>query len=170
LLGLGCLVPGPWSPVYWLGLAFQAPSLMSVVLCLFWGAGQLRPGMAEPLDPAQRRVFWWLSTAGIALGWLLLLDTFAVLPFSLYATGFSPAAVGLTGVVACLPWVMLGAQHPARAVSLRLGTVLLLYVLLRLPSGNLWDALLDPLLWLLLQLGWLWHGLRRLSARAATRA
>ena len=38
---------------------------------------------------------------------------------------------------------------------------LALFALTRLPSGNLWDALLDPLLWLTLQFGWLFSALRR---------
>ena len=36
-----------------------------------------------------------------------------------------------------------------------------LFVTLRLPTGNLWDALLDPLLWVVLH----WMGLRWLWAR-----
>jgi len=52
-------------------------------------------------------------------------------------------------------------RQSARDVSLLLGAVLLLQVLLRLPTGNLWDALLDPWLWVVLQVGWLQHALRR---------
>lgn len=174
LLGLWSLLPGPLSPAHWLGLAFQAPSLMTTVLCLLWGGAQLRAGGGALFDPARRRALWPLAAVGIVLGWLLLLDTFAVLPVALYAEGFSPAAVGAAALAACLPWVIFGSRHPARAVSLLLGAVVLLFVLLRLPSGNLWDALLDPLLWLVLQLTWLLRGLRWLKARrpvaAATRA
>jgi hypothetical protein len=172
VLGLACLLPGPLSPAYWLGLAFQAPSLMTVLLCVCWSVDQLRAGeRGESVVPPV--TLHALVATGIVLGWLLLLDTFAVLPFSLYAAGFSPAAVGVAGVAACLPWVMQGTQPSARGVSLLLGGVLLLYVLLRLPSGNLWDALLDPLLWLALHGFWLWRGWRWFRARraaAATRA
>jgi hypothetical protein len=38
---------------------------------------------------------------------------------------------------------------------------LALFVLLRLPTGNVWDALLDPWLWLLLQADWLQRRVRR---------
>jgi hypothetical protein len=45
-----------------------------------------------------------------------------------------------------------------------------LYVLLHLPNGNLWNALLDPWLWIALQLAGLRQLVRRLSGRAPTRA
>ena len=38
---------------------------------------------------------------------------------------------------------------------------LLLYTLLRLPTGNLWDAVLDPLLWGWAVVALVRHGLRR---------
>lgn len=164
LLLLWTLLPGAVSPAFWLGLAFQAPSLMTALLCLVWVGTRLMPGWAWLPDRAPRRVLWPLAWAGIALGWLLLLDTFAVLPFQLYAFGFSPAAVAGAALAASLPWVVFGAQACARRVSMLLGAVLLLYVLLRLPSGNLWDALIDPWLWIALQMGWLARGVRRLSA------
>lgn len=171
LLLLWCLVPGPVSPAYWLGLAFQLPSLMTGVLCLAWLGAHLRrrrhAGAGHLPPPAWLRALVPASLAGVALGWLLLLDTFAVLPVSLYAWGFSPAALGLAALAAGLPWVRSGSPRPG---ALLLGVVLLLYVLLRLPSGNLWDALLDPLLWLALHGFWLWRGLRWLKARRAAAA
>lgn len=170
LLLVWSLVPGPLSPTYWLGLAFQSPSLMTTVIAVYWSVAQLRTSKGDVFGPASGNAWGGLAATGIALGWLLLLDTFALLPFSLYATGFSPAAVGLAGVLACLPWVMQGSQPSARGVSLLLIAVLLLYVLLRLPSGNLWDALLDPLLWLALHGFWLRRGLRWLRAWRAAAA
>ncbi len=168
------LLPGPVSPAFWLGLAFQVPSLMSTAICLASLLAIRRTGARRLSDPAQMRALQWAGLGGVALGWLLLLDTFAVLPVSLYAIGFSPAAVGVTALLASLPWMLFGPGHPWRVVSGLLGGVLLLQVLLRLPSGNLWDALIDPWLWLALQLGWLARGLRCVSAAlrgsAATRA
>lgn len=164
LLGGWSLWPGSASPAYWLGLAFQAPSLMSAVICLAWIGSRLKPGAVGWLNHDQRHALDQAGLFGIALGWLLLLDTFAVLPVSLYSAGFSPAAVGVTALAASLPWVVYGANHPTRVGSMLLGGVLLLYVLLRLPSGNLWDALLDPWLWVLLQGGGLLRLARRLIA------
>jgi hypothetical protein len=160
LLLLWTLTPGPVSPAFWLGLAFQMPSLMStaiaaLVLVFLWRdqADSLRAWVTD--SSAQRA-----GEAGVLLGWLLLLDTFAVLP----------ACV----LLAVLPW-MIWATHPgARRISLLLVAVLAVHVLLRLPTGNVWDALLDPWLWLLLQLSWLVRVVRYFMARwrasKATRA
>jgi hypothetical protein len=93
-----------------------------------------------------------------------LLDTFALLPMSLYSLGFSPATLGVLALLASLPWIFFGPHHPTRVVSILLGTVLLLHVLLRVPTGNVWDALLDPWLWIALQIGWLFFGVRRVNA------
>lgn len=153
------LLPGPWSPAYWLGLALQAPSLMTVGLGLWLGERQLRAD--GPFPPGQRRTLWGAAAVGGAWGWVLLLDTFAVWPVSVYAAGFSPVVVLLLAVAAGLPWMISGDKPGVGKASLFLGAVLLSYVLLRLPTGNVWDALLDPLLWLSLQLAWLWRGLCR---------
>lgn len=157
--------PGPASPAYWLGLAFRAPSLASAVLCLLWLWQQYKGGQGRESVYAATRI----QMLGLVLGWLLLLDTFAVWPISLYALGFQPLLLGAVTIAAVLPWVLLGGRMAWLACGV--GSVLLLFVLSRLPSGNLWDALLDP---------WLWAGLhlslaRRLRvkawrASAATRA
>lgn len=164
LLFVWTLIPGPVSPAFWLGLAFQIPSLMSTVICGVSLVLMMKTGSCSLSDPAQGRAFQWAGLGGVLLGWLLLLDTFAVFPLSLYSAGFSPTATGVATLVAVLPWMIVGPRHPWRVVSYLLGTVLLLFVLLRLPTGNVWDALLDPLLWIALQLGWLVHGIRRVNA------
>lgn len=165
LLFVWTLIPGPVSPAFWLGLAFQIPSLMSTVICGASMVLALTTGSCSLHDPARVRALQWAGLGGVLLGWLLLLDTFAVFPLSLYSAGFSPAATGVAALVAVLPWIVSGPRHPWRVVSYVLGSVLLLYVLLRLPTGNLWDALLDPLLWIALQLGWLVRVVRRVNAR-----
>ena len=179
-LSLGLLgvmfLPGPLSLAYWLGLAFQTPSVMSSVLAMQYLACLLRGQPCVPLTHSSSRALAVLSWVGIALGWLLLLDLLAVLPFpgSLYAWGFSPAVLATVAVLSALPWVMGGTRHGGAWVSGLLGAVLLLYAALRLPNGNLWNALLDPWLWIVLQLGWLLRGARWFKARhaptAATRA
>jgi hypothetical protein len=164
LLFVWTLIPGQVSPAFWLGLAFQMPSLTSTVMGLAGLALMFRTGSFSLADPEQMRALQSASLVGVLLGWLLLLDTFAVLPLSLYSVGFSPATLGLAALLASLPWVVWGPRHPSRVVTILLGVVLVLHVLLRLPTGNVWDALIDPLLWVALQIGWLVYGAGRLSA------
>jgi len=141
-------LPGPYAPVHWLGLAFQGPSVMAVLLCavdLVWrrtGSGRFREGPS----------FWsgaWLA-AGVLLGWALLLDTLALLPVSLYAWGFNAAVPALLVLLALLPWVLQGGSARQHSMSVLVVAVLGVYVALHLPTGNVWDALLDPWLWLYL--------------------
>ena len=146
------LIPGPLSVTYWLGLAFQLPSLMTVLM----GAGWLVAGLTrrktsvgsqnQRLDRVGLLGIW-----GVALGWLLLLDTFAVLPWSIYSFGFSTASLVVVSVLAVLLWAVKG-----KGIGLVLtATALTLFVATRLPTGNLWDALIDPWLWVVLQVVWL---------------
>jgi hypothetical protein len=160
-LALWTLVPGPVSPGYWLGLAFHMPSLTAMLLCA-WGLQRLLfargdgcAGVPSSLVQAPRPAWPWL-TLPVLLGYALLLDTFAVLPISLplYVWGFSPALlIGLV-VLALLPWVVRGGLAAGGvAANWIVPSALLLFAATRLPTGNLWDALMDPWLWLLL------HGL-----------
>lgn len=91
------------------------------------------------------------AVLGVLLGWVLLLDTLALLPVQWYAWGFSPVAPAVVFLVAMLPWVVWPAKLGNRVGVWLAPLAVMLFVLLRLPSGNLWDALLDPLLWLVLQ-------------------
>lgn len=147
---LWCLWPGPASPSYWLGLAFRAPSLLTLMLCATALLAWHRPAWQDSL-PLQGLRPW--APAWVLLGWVLLLDTLAVWPPSVYALGFAPATVGVVMLLAWLPWLLRGATQ--RPWALTLGVVILLHVFLRLPTGNVWDALLDPWLWLVLQFQWL---------------
>lgn len=137
--------PGPWSPTYWLGLAFQLPSLMSVGLCGLLLAGYLRQAAQPPVS----RPISSVHGLGILLGWLLLLDTLLILPFSLYRWGYSPAALAVLSALAVALWVW-RAKGVSRGAALLL-VVLALFVVSRLPSGNVFDAVIDPWLWLALQ-------------------
>lgn len=182
------LLPGALSPAYWLGLAFQAPSLAlllvaAVSLFIAYRSGPVSKAATETgardcaeakpvgIAPTGRAVDVAAIT-GIVLGWLLLLDTFALLPFPLYAIGFSTAAVAVVAIAVFLPWIVVGAREGGATVALAGAVITAVFVATRLPTGNLWDALLDPLLWLALQVGWLVRVLRRLRPRgpAATRA
>lgn len=143
LVALWTLLPGDWSPAYWLGLAFQAPSVLMVLVCAWWGGRVLRgaPGVARPATPMVA-----LLLAALVLGWLLLLDTLAQLPVALYALGFDAPAVAGVALVTLLPLLQAGA--PRRVSTWLAPLAVLLFVLLRLPTGNVWDAVLDPWLWL----------------------
>ncbi len=161
LVMLWTLLPGSTSPAYWLGLAFQMPSLMSTVICLAWFLNRVRSKQSPAFSIAgsQARVIKILTMFGVVLGWVLLLDTLAWLPVSVYAWGFSSAAFGAVAVLATLLWLMM------RSVGSVLPLIVLtLFVLSRLPTGNVWDALLDPWLWIALQIGWLINVARRLMA------
>jgi hypothetical protein len=176
-LALWAFVPGPVSPAYWLGLAFNTPSLTAMLLA-GWGLCWLLfdadtravlPSLhCEAVEPGATAAQWWQLWAWVALGYLLMLDTFAVLPLQIYAWGFSPFL--LLGLLALglLPWLLGGHALVRRVAPVWLAPVaMLLFAATRLPTGNLWDALLDPWLWLILQ--WLLvRGLyRRFRARTS---
>ena len=152
---VACALPGPASPSYWLGLAFHFPSALLVACCAMtiWIKGQrVAPYRVLPVG---------LALALLGAGAVLYPDSAGWLSLGLYARGFGPAAalagvlIGLAAVL-CVAW----RRRPEAAWAVLLS--LLLFAWCRLPSGNVWDALLDPLLWL-------W-ALFSLSARAiATR-
>jgi hypothetical protein len=150
------LLPGSASPAYWLGLAFQTPSLTSAGICLIWLVREMGiSNTPRSLTGKPLRALKMLAAAGIVLGWVLLLDTLALLPVSVYAWGFSSAALGTVAVLAALLGAVLGLRGPVLIL-----TVLALFVVTRLPTGNVWDALIDPWLWLAVQARWLVNGLR----------
>jgi len=150
-------LPGTASVSYWLGLAFKAPSLSSGLLGLFWLVKALRPSPPDATELAGPAP--WATALGwlaVLLGWLLLLDLLALLPVALYGWGFGTPALGAVCLLLLAGWMRWGAEPAAWSWLALPAVVLLLFVLTRWPSGNLWDALLDPLLWLGLQLRWLW--------------
>ena len=149
-----CLLPGPASPAYWLGLAFRAPSVLLTLLAASAVLRHYRPQAAWPVPLGPLRPW---ALVPVLWGWALLLDTFALWPVSLYALGFAPLTLAVLVLLGLLPWLLRGAG----SASMLLTAALVCYVGLRLPSGNVWDALLDPWLWLLLQLDWLRSKRRR---------
>jgi hypothetical protein len=162
------LLPGPWSPAYWLGLAFQTPSVTTVLLCaVLLYRGLTAYVMTDAMLRSSRNSLLAQTVMGVALGWVLLLDTFAVLPVQFYSWGFSPVAVALVALATLLPWAIClrGPLDPVAWAAPLAGAV---FVLLRLPSGNVWDAVLDPWLWVVLQVVVVrrWRG--RASYRYAT--
>jgi hypothetical protein len=145
------LVLSIWSwPLFMLGMAFQTPALLTFCLCL---------GSAwRSVSSSSHRLFYsarpvpvshWVWLVVSVLGGLLLLDTFGQV--SVYAYGFDPALAWL-GWLCALCWLMLAywfdlpAWHVHVAGSWLVATGL--FVFTRAPSGNVWDAWLDPWLWL----------------------
>lgn len=166
-VALWALWPGSASPTYWLGLAFQTPSLMTVLLC--WLGLILRawrkPAKRISRSGAQTLTLKIAMVLGITLGWVLLLDTLAWLPVSVYSWGFSAAACAAVAGLAVIIWAFGTGFTPWNtrhnvSFFLVLG-VTALFVLTRLPTGNVWDALLDPWLWLVLQVLAIRVGLQR---------
>jgi hypothetical protein len=139
-------LPGPYSSSYWLGLAFQMPSICAVLLsaALLWDLFANARGQAQGRKGGKdhRAAIGW-AVAGVALSACLALDTFAVFPVSVYAWGFSGFAVVVALGSSLLPWVI---WHNDRSGALHwiVPLAIALFVALRLPTGNLWDALLDP--------------------------
>ena len=157
------LLPGSVSPAYWLGLAFQTPSLMSGAMGLVYLFTLLRrePVRGLVIAAGERGNLHVLTISAVVLGWVLLLDTLAWLPVSVYAWGFDTAAFALVTVFIVLLWALSGGQAALRSARLSAPAlvlvVLTLFVLTRLPTGNVWDALLDPWLWVALQVLWLFR-------------
>ena len=165
LVLLWVALPGSASLAYWLAQAFQMPSLSSAALGLgyLWRVwrGPPRAGARAGARVGARaatacQLMHSLRWLAVLLGWLLLLDLLALLPLSLYGLGFGTPALGVAVSLLLLFWLRWGAAPAAWPWLALAAVVLLLFVLTRWPSGNLWDALLDPLLWLGLQLRWLW--------------
>jgi hypothetical protein len=155
-------LPGPWSPAWWMGLAFQAPSWTTVLLCAASVIAHWQRASGQQPTRTSLGVLGWLA---LGSGVLLLLDMFVFLPFALYRWGFSTLA--LTALLATATAVWVGAksapQKREAAVALM---AMALYVLTRLPTGNVFDALLDPWLWLAL----MYFAVRQLFSFARSRS
>jgi hypothetical protein len=90
---------------------------------------------------------------------------------SVYSWGFSVAACAAVTGLAVIIWASGAGNSPWNtqhnvSFFLVLGVVAL-FVLTRLPTGNVWDALLDPWLWLALQALAIRAGLQRWRGQRA---
>ncbi|KFI07511.1 hypothetical protein [Massilia sp. BSC265] len=135
-------LPGAASPAWHLGLAFQYPSGLLAGLCVVMLHARWRraPGPVPAALPVPLAAL--LAVAGV----LLYLDAFGLIAGGYYYGGFG-------GRAALAAVLLAGACAVAAArgrFSLQAGAILgalALFSFARLPSGNLWDALIDPLLW-----------------------
>jgi hypothetical protein len=149
--GAGVLLLAYLKAPFWLGLAFQSPSFSSLFLiALAATSGGFNAGAAPP-KPVGRARRCWVLLAAVLPGYLLLLDTFAVLPWQIYAWGFSPLVLVCLLALSLLPAVLRGFTLFRSTPEVWVApSALLLFAATRLPSGNVWDALIDPWLWLYL--------------------
>jgi hypothetical protein len=160
LVALACWFAGPYVPTHWLGMAFQSPSVTSVLLCAVFLYGAFFGSVQARLQQGAGDSRWHLRLAvlGIVLGWVLLFDTLALLPVAVYAWGFSPAATLVLFAVLVVPWICHRGKRAMDASLWVAPLAVLCFATLRLPTGNLWDALLDPWLWVALHV----YAVRRL--------
>ena len=156
-------LPGELSPAWWLGLAFQYPSGLLVGCCL------LR--LVERWNGIRRSQAMPQALAGVlvVVGALLYIDAVGFLARGFYYAGFGAVAAPLFGLVAASGCVLAIVRGHARGPAASLLGALALFALLRLPTGNLWDAVIDPLLWTWAVVALLAAALRRTGRRASDR-
>lgn len=144
-LALACALPqalpGTWSPAHWLGLAFQAPAALTTALAALalrrhW-LGRPRTGLL-PLA---------IAVVLAAAGAWLYLDASGWVAHGLYYLGFTAFGAPLAALLLAALCALAIARGAAVETAGALFAALALFMLLRLPTGNLWDALLDPFLW-----------------------
>jgi hypothetical protein len=162
VVGVVLLLPHTPASGY-LALAFQTPSLVLMAWAMWCWADVLQ--MRSHVVTTPTSVAWM----GVLLGWALVADTLNYWPawfdLQLYALGFT--STGLWLVLAATAAVLLWVQPPKRWVF-SVAAVMAAYVLLRLPTGNVWDAVLDPFVWLALHVQ-LWRAGRTWHASRASR-
>lgn len=137
-----CL-PGQASPAWWLLLAFQYPSALLLACCLLHLHQRAQRDAATPTFPLP------MALGILGLGGLLYLDTFGLFARGLYHAGFDTYLAPSLAVAIALACLAVLRRAPNAALRGPAGALLLaiaLFSALRLPSGNLFDALVDPLL------------------------
>lgn len=134
------LVPGSASPAYWLGLAFQYPSAVLTGICLT----QLWPGRHAALPRAALPT--GLAAAIVLAGAALYLEAIGMFSFGLYVAGFGPTGAPVAAVILAAGCAVAVLHGIGRAYALAVLGAITLFAVTRLPTGNLWAALIDPFL------------------------
>lgn len=143
LLALAAMwLPGPASPAWWLGLAFQQPSGLFMALC----GVSVWKRFVDRTD--QRTMPVALAAALAVAGLVLYADAAGVLSLGLYPWGFGAVQAPVAGVALSVPALVVIMRGRQVAAAWAVLLALTFHAVTRLPSGNLFDALLDPLLWL----------------------
>jgi len=148
------IVPGPVSITYWLGLAFQSPSIASVLLSLVFLSKDLLLTKDGGRDEESKLKVWINIQAAILIvvGYLLLLDTFAILPFQMYRFGFGQVPLLAIALIAFINLFICRKKYSSsKANGVLIVVGVFIFAATRLPTGNIWDAILDPWLWIFLQ-------------------
>jgi hypothetical protein len=84
---------------------------------------------------------------GLAIvGAVLYVDTVGWFGMGLYVRGFGPEAA-FAGLLVGAAAVLAIATDQSRSAGFAVLLALMVFALCRLPTGNVWDAVLDPLLW-----------------------
>jgi hypothetical protein len=141
-------LPAPWSPSFWLGMAFQYPSLMLVALAALallrrlQGGGAARSGRARADASPLLSPLPAATLAALALA--LYAGTFAFVPYDPYALGYERFSGPAIATVLVVLWAALDRRSAPACLALAAAAAL--HAATRLPSGNAWDALLDPFL------------------------
>ncbi len=135
------LLPATASPAYWLGLAMQWPGALLVGMSI----AKLSAGLQAARQPS-------LMTPAVAaliasFGALLYLDAIGIVSLGWYYWGFGPWAAPLIALALAAGSAVAIVRGALRPQACALLFAVLCFALLRLPTGNIWDALLDPLLW-----------------------
>lgn len=169
LIACSVIFPSTRGWTAYLALAFQTPSLVSVVWAITysWRVWQKRTEHVNVvIIPC---IDLPLALCGVLLGWALWLDTLNLLPavfniqLQLFDLGFSNnmlwSVCGLIGLLGSLAHYRTTRAQRSRQTACVISSqanmfvynwvaiALLLFTITRWPTGNLWDAVLDIWVW-----------------------
>jgi hypothetical protein len=142
-----------------LGMVFQTPSLVTLCACLAAAWNDIKGSSTRLFgNRTHARLSPWLWLTVVLLGWCLLLDAFGLLPWDIYSLGFELhmlwLAWWLSGLWMTTAYLLSLPDWHAKAATCWL-VATGLFVATHAPSGNVWDAWLDPGLWLFAHYQWI---------------